>query len=398
MVVLVNMNKLKSVDQETIRILNQKKILHLLYRNNQLTKQDISKKLNISIPTVISNTNELIEQGFLEEAGVAESTGGRKPTIIKFLPNSRYSFGVWVTRDKVRIILTNLNFDIIHEIDFNMPDKVYDFKNIILKISSCIEDIVSNFNISRDKVLGIGFSLPGTVDEKELLLRNVPNLGLKNIYFGEFQSCFKFPIYIENEANASAYAEAFINFSDIKNSLVFISITEGIGTGIVIGDNVYKGFNKRAGEFGHMTIVKNGRKCNCGKRGCWELYASKKSLVNEYRRIFHDKSKNLEDFLKLISDDEKAQSVLDTYVDFLAEGIKNIILTLDPENIIIGGEIFSYKDLIEKKLIETVFQDNSFYDKNECNITFSSLGENAAIFGAVLLPMGNVFFINDNVL
>lgn len=392
------MSKLRSVDQETIRILNQKKILNLLYRNNQLTKQDISKELNISIPTVISNTNELIEQGFLEEAGVGKSTGGRKPTIIKFIPDSRYSFGVWVTKDKVRIILTNLNLDIIHEIDFDMPNEVYEFNDIVFRISECIDEIMNNFNISRDKILGIGFSLPGTVDEKKLLLKNVPNLGLKNIYFGEFQSYFKFPIYIENEANASAYAEAFINFSNIKNSLVFISITEGIGTGIVIGDNVYKGFNKRAGEFGHMTIVKNGKKCNCGKRGCWELYASKKSLITEYRKAFNDENKSLDDFMKMTEDNKKACLILDTYIDFLAEGIKNIILTLDPKNIVIGGEIFSYKDKIQKKLIRAVFQDNSFYDRNECNVTFSSLGENAAIFGAALLPMKNVFFVSDNVL
>ncbi|MBA5850198.1 ROK family transcriptional regulator [Clostridium sp. cel8] len=392
------MSKLKSVDQETIRILNQKKILNLLYRNGQLTKQDISSRLNISIPTVISNTNQLIQQGLLQEAGVAESTGGRKPTIIKFLPDSRYSFGVWITKDKVRIIMTNLKLDIIHEVNFNMPDKLHDFKDIILKVSNSIKSIVDNFNIPCEKVLGIGFSLPGTVDEKKMLLRNVPNLGFRNINFSTFKDYFQFPIYIENEANASAYAESFINFSHVKDSLIFISITEGIGTGIVIGNNLYKGFNKRAGEFGHMTIVKNGKKCNCGRRGCWELYASRKSLIDEYRNAFDDYNKSLDDFMEMTLYNKKAQLILDTYIDFLAEGIKNIILTIDPRNIVIGGEIFSYKKFIEKKLIETVFQNNSFYDKDECNITFSRLGENAAILGAVLLPMEDVFFINDNVL
>ena len=392
------MSRLKSVDQETIRILNQKKILNLLYRNNKLTKQEISQKLNISIPTVISNSNALIEQGFLEEAGVAESTGGRKPTILKFLPDSRYSIGVCVTKDKVRIILTNLNFKIIHQMNFNMPEKLYDFSDIISKVAESIEYIVKNFNIPSNKILGIGFSLPGTVNEKELLLKNVPNLGFKNVSFKKFEDYFKFPIFIENEANASAYAETFINFNDAKNSLVFISITEGIGTGVVIGNNVYKGFNKRAGEFGHMTIVKDGKKCNCGKRGCWELYASKKALLSEYRNVFDDMNRSRDDFLKRSKNDLKAKAVLDTYIDFLAEGIKNIILTLDPKNIIIGGEIFPYKDFIEEELIKKVFKDNSFYDESQCNVMFSSLGENAAVFGAALLPMENIFFLNDNVL
>ncbi|OBR97114.1 MULTISPECIES: ROK family transcriptional regulator [Clostridium] len=392
------MSRLKSVDQETIRILNQKKILNLLYRNNKLTKQEISQRLNISIPTVISNSNELIEQGFLEEAGVAKSTGGRKPTILKFLPDSRYSFGVWITKDKVKIILTNLNFKIIHEIDFSMPEKLYDFTDVICKTAEAIEYLVNNFNISPDKILGIGFSLPGTVNEKELLLKNVPNLGFKNVSFKKFEDYFKFPIFIENEANASAYAETFINFNDVKNSLVFISITEGIGTGVVIANNVYKGFNKRAGEFGHMTIVKDGKRCNCGRKGCWELYASKKALLGAYREAFDDVHGNLDDFLKKSEMDLKAKTVLDTYIDFLAEGIKNIILTLDPKNILIGGEIFPYKDFIEKELIKKIFTDNSFYDESQCNVMFSNLGENAAVYGAALLPMENIFFLNDNVL
>ncbi len=392
------MSRLKSMDQETIRILNEKKILNLLYRNNKLTKQEISQKLNISIPTVISNSNELIEQGFLEEAGVAQSTGGRKPTILKFLPDSRYSFGVCITKDRVRIILVNLNFNIIHEMAFNMPEKLYDFNDIICKVAEDVEYIMGNFNISYDKILGIGFSLPGTVDEKNLLLKNVPNLGLKNISFKEFQTYFKFPIFIENEANASAYVETFINFNDIKNSLVFISITEGIGTGLVIGNNVYKGFNKRAGEFGHMTIIKDGKKCNCGKNGCWELYASKKALLSEYRSAFDDVNGTLDDFLKRTEKDLKAKAILDAYIDFLAEGIKNIILTLDPKNILIGGEIFPYKDFLQEELIKKVFKNNSFYDETQCNVMFSSLGENAAVFGAALLPMESVFFLNDNVL
>ncbi|WP_243186867.1 ROK family transcriptional regulator [Clostridium muellerianum] len=388
-----NMKRLKSIDQETIRRLNQKKILNLLYRNNKLTKQDISQKLDISIPTVISNSNDLIEQGFLQEAGVAESTGGRKPTIIKFIPDCRYSFGVCITKDRVRIILANLNFNVIHETNFHMPENLCDFKDIIIKVRNCVEKIINNLNIPLDKILGIGFSLPGVVDEKRLFLKNMTNLGIRNIFFKEFECFFKFPVFIENEANASAYAEAFINFSDTKNSLIFISITEGVGTGIVIGDSVYKGFNKRAGEFGHMTIVKNGRKCNCGKMGCWELYASKKALLDEYRNIFNDDKNNLSYFLKMTQTNQKAKAILDTYVDFLAEGIKNIILTLDPKDILIGGEIFPYKSFIEEDLIKKVFESNSFYDKNQCNVMFSSLGENASIFGAAFLPMEKIFFL-----
>lgn len=386
------MSKLKNIDQEAIKMINQKKIMQLLYRNKELTKLEISRTLNLSIPTVITNINELIEQGFLDEAGVGESSGGRKPVIVRFLPNSRYSIGVCITKDQIRIILTNLNFDVIAEKYFDMPEELESFESLIFEINDEIENLISINGIQREKILGIGFSLPGTVNEERLLLENAPNLNLKNISFKEYEDIFKFPLYIENEANASADAEAFINFSNIRNSLIFLSITEGVGAGIIIGENVYNGYNKRAGEFGHMTIVKDGKQCSCGKKGCWELYASKKALSNEYKRVFNNKDMNLREFFELSKDDLKAKEILSNYLDCLAEGIKSIILMLDPENIILGGEICNYKTLIEEDLKNKIFEENSFYNEKDCKILFSDLNENASIFGAVLLSMKNLFY------
>lgn len=385
------MNKLK-IDQEAIKILNQKKLMQLLYRNKELTKQEIAKTLKLSIPTVITNVNEIIQQGYLEEAGVGESSGGRKPVIVRFLPNSRYSIGVCITKEQVRIILTNLNFDIIAEKHFDMPEELKDFEGLILEINSEIGNIINVNKIPKDKILGIGFSLPGTVNGEKLLLKNAANLNLKNISFKDYEDKFEFPLYIENEANSSADAEAFINFNNIGNSLVFISITEGVGAGIIIGESVYNGYNKRAGEFGHMTIVKGGKQCSCGNKGCWELYASKKALSNEYKKVFNDKDMSLGEFFEMSKDNIKAKKILDDYLDYLAEGIKNIILILDPENIILGGEICNYKSLIETDLKNKIFEGNSFYNEKDCKILFSDLNENASIFGATLLPMKKLFY------
>lgn len=392
------MKKLKAIDQETIKVLNQKKIIQLLYRNKQLTKQEIAQSLKVSIPTVISNVKELIEQGFLDESGVAESTGGRKPTIIKFLPNSRYSFGVCITKNQVRIMFTNLNLDIVSEKAFYIPDQIDNFQDLVLEIKKEIDFIIDKCNIPIDKILGVGFSLPGLVNEEKLLLENAPNLKLKNICFKDFENIFEFPLFIENEANASAYAESFVNYHEVENSLVFVSITEGIGTGVIIGDNLYKGSNKRAGEFGHMTIVKDGVQCNCGKKGCWELYASKNALINEYQKVFNITDNKLGELLEMTKSDIKAKNILDNYLDYLAEGIKNIILILDPREIIIGGEISYYSTLIEADLKSKVFEENSFYDKKECKIAFSSLKENASILGAALLPMEQIFFLTNKVI
>lgn len=392
------MNRLKDIDQETIKALNQKRIVHLLYRKKQMTRQDIAKELKLSIPTIISNVNELISEGYIDEAGVAVSTGGRKPSIIKFVPNSRYSFGVCLTRDYVRTILTDMNFNIIAERINDMPEELISFEKIMQCVVKDVYTILQETHVQEDKVLGIGFSLPGTVNEKSLYLENAPNLSLRGVDFKEYQSNFRFPIYVENEANASANAEAFINFDGTVNSIVFISVTEGIGTGIIIGDNLYKGYNKRAGEFGHMTIVKDGMECNCGKRGCWELYASNKALLRSYRKAFSVKDRDISGLFKKAENDNRALGIIDEYLDYFAEGIRNIILILDPKNIIIDGEISMYRESIERRLKDKVFIKNSFFDEKECNLSFSNLKGNASIFGAALLPMEKLFFLADKVI
>ena len=395
---MIFLKKFSILDQETIKETNKKNILQLLYKNGQLTKQEISKKLYISIPTVISNVNELIVEGYLDEAGVADSTGGRKPIIVRFLPDSKYSFGVCITRNKIRVALTNLKLEIIVEEEIRLSQELESIDIIMDKIKQCIDAIVDNFKIHKDKIIGVGFSLPGTVNEEKLLLVNAPNLNLKNIYLKEYEAKYNYKFYMENEANASAYAETFLNSNGALKNLVFVSITEGIGAGVMINDNLYKGCNKRAGEFGHMTIVKNGEQCNCGKKGCWELYASEKALLKQYNEEFKTNDKSLKEFFKLTRTSEVAKNILYNYLDYLAEGIKNIILITDPEKIIIGGKITYYEEYFKELLIKRVFEENSFYTKEECSLSFSKLKENASILGAALMTMQDIFFINKKII
>ncbi len=390
MIILKNLNLL---DLETSKEINKKNMIQLLYKNGQLTKTEISRKLNISIPTVTSNVNALKEEGYLDEVGVAKSTGGRKPILVKFLPDARYSFGVCVTRNKIRIALINLKLEIIKEEEFELSDELQNIDTIMDSIQECIDRIVDSSKIPKDKIIGVGFSLPGTVNEEKLLLGNAPNLRLRNIDLKKYEAKFCYKFYIENEANASAYAETFLNFDTVVKNLVFVSITEGIGAGIMINDELYKGCNKRAGEFGHMTIVKDGEQCNCGKKGCWELYASEKALIKQYDQAFNTTGKSLKEFFELTRIDEKAKKILCNYIDYLAEGIKNIILITDPGEIIIGGEISYYEDYFKERLVEKVFEENSFYTNEESKLTFSQLKENASLLGAALMTMQDIFFI-----
>ncbi|MBZ9686019.1 ROK family transcriptional regulator [Clostridium estertheticum] len=392
------LNSKSNIDQESIKNSNRKKILNLIAEKREYTKQNISKEIGVSIPTVIANINELLKEGLVEEAGVEGSTGGRKPIIVRFLPDSKYSFGVEFTLNNVRIVLINLDA----EIKFDASFKVSDFKNIddiIEKIHEITNNVVGEEKISHKDILGIGFSLPGTVNEESLILELAPNIGMKNVSFKRFFQLLQFPIYIENEANSAAFGELNLGIAKKMRNLVYLSINEGIGAGIVIQDCLYKGKNKRAGELGHMTIVPNGKLCNCGRKGCLEQYASIKSLMEDYNYKNSKPVSTLNEFFSRVEQKEDlAMLALEKYLSFLAIGIQNILLILDPHYVVLGGEISDFSEYYLKDLKEKIFVENSFYDDTNLKIFTSKLKKDSSILGAALLPLQKLFSINEKII
>ena len=392
------MRKLNNIDQEVIKEANTKRIINLLYKKKELTKSEIAKDLKISIPTVISNINDLIIRGIVEECGVACSTGGRKPIIVRFLPDSMYSFGVEITKQYSKIILVNLESK-VKQRDILYIYKNKSFEEILNDIELLVFKLIKKENISQNKILGLGISLPGTVDEEKLLLKTAPNLGVKDMDFNNFSLKFPFPIYIENEANAAARAELILGIAKEMKNLLYLSIGYGVGAGIVLQDNLYKGKNKRAGELGHMTIVPEGRLCNCGRKGCWELYTSEISLLNRYNEKTRKEVKTLSEFFEYVEmKDIDATQCLDEYIYYLSIGIQNIILILDPHYVVIGGSICKYLENKMDMIHRTVFVENSLYEKEDTKILISKLKEDASIHGAALLPFQKLFYLEDKVI
>lgn len=375
---------MQTIDQSSIKENNKKRIVKFLMKVRETTKLDIARTLNISVPTVTTIINELMAEGIASEFGTATSTGGRKPVIIKFVPDVKFSIGVDFGKNYMRAVLTDLDGRIIKD----MKQETHDMEGTeIIKSAVQLISKIMDGN-SKNKILGIGFSLPGTVDEKNLTLEFAANFKMKDICFKEVQRTFNVPLYLENEANAGALAECNIGTArDLKN-LVYVSITEGIGGGIIINQNMYKGKSNRAGEIGHMTINKNGRLCGCGKRGCWETYASARAFINDYNENADEPVLCIDEIVKRYKDGEKyAQKIVEQYIDNLAEGIQNLIFILNPEYIVIGGEISRFKDVFHGMLKKKIFDNNAFYEDGDVDILFSKLGKDSNVIGAALIPV-----------
>ncbi len=392
--------KKKESDLSNIKLANREKILRFFIEQRDATKQLISNKTGISIPTVTHNVKQLIDEGIIIEAGLSESTGGRYPALLRFCPDSRFSFGVEFRSKIVRVILTNLDSEIKADTSISHMD-CQSMDEIVNLLAKALNDIVQSSRIDSRSILGIGFSIRGTVEGSALNLEKLPNLPIHTnfIDFKKYQDKLGYPIFIENDANVAALAELrHLDASDSRH-LLYVLVTTGIGCGIVIKEQLYRGKNKRAGEVGHMTIASEGNLCRCGSKDCWELYASESAFVNAYRRQSNNKTSDAETILLLVrSEDSTALAIWNDYLDKLAIGIRNLILIHDPSVIVIGGRISMYEDILIEPLKSRLYKENGFLTESDVTIKASILKENASILGAARMPFHELLFHQNKII
>lgn len=389
---------INTLNQEEIKKFNRVNVINSIKEHQEITKYQIAKLLKLSIPTVTTNINSLIEEGYVIEAGVANSSGGRKPVILKFNENAGYTFGVNITSEQVEIVLMNIGSKLLEQRQFTCFNE-YSFNKVLEKIEEEIMLILEERQILKSLVLGVGFSLPGLVEENQLILYSAPNINVNNFDFKPFEQRIGLKVFIENEANVAAYAETVEGKHGNMSNVVYVSITEGVGTGIIINNCIYKSTHKKAGEFGHMRVSNDKMKCNCGRTGCWELFASKRALFRYFEEETGVKVTSLDRlFLHSQLSDIKVKRAINKYLDHLLIGIENIVLGLNPEYVIIGGELGKYSDKLTEFINEKNQLKNAYMVYENTRIIFSELKDQGALIGAALLPLQQVFFYKNYVI
>lgn len=329
-------------DKKTI---TRSRILNYVINNQITSKAEVSKNLNLSMPTVLSNINDLIAKGIIIETGEYESTGGRKAKSIGINPSYRYSVGIVITANHVGIVLVNLKYEIVKFRRVRMkfsPDASY-CQNLSVLTSEFLKDTEY-----QDRILGIGISIPGIISQKAHLLIKSHALQLENYSLSFLEQAFDLPVYFENDANAAMMAE---DMNRYKNA-IYLSLNNTLGGAFCIGGKLFQGENQKAGEFGHMILVPGGRKCYCGKKGCADAYCAASALTDEIN--------SLETFMEqLKSGDEAAEEKWSEYLDMLAVLISNLRMAYDMD-IILGGEVGGYLAEHMLPLGEKVMEYNGF--------------------------------------
>lgn len=280
-------------------------------------------------------------------------------------------------------------------------------EEIVADMARLSRSLIKRAGLSLSDISSVGIAAPGTVLPKEGIVERAENLGFD--FFPIVKTLQKdLPIermYLENDANAAAFAEAMCGAARGSSISVMITLGTGLGGGIIINNKIYTGFNGGAGELGHHVIMRGGRPCGCGRRGCWETYCSATGLIRSTKEMLESCKKNgqrtaMEDFVAkygrvnarvafdaMRAGDPYAKRVVDEYKDLLAEGIVDLINIFQPEVILIGGGICNERGylLSDDLLIKIDRAQFSCNTAKKTAVRLAELGNDAGIIGAALL-------------
>lgn len=365
-------------------------LLRLIRAAQPITRTEIANRLEIDKSTVTDNVKPLIAAGILREDVLEVSGQGRKPRVLSFIHERDYFIGVNLGVRTSQVGLTTLKGEITDEDDFSTPPRAED---ALQMARTRIEDLIERNAGKTCRVVGV--SVPGLTDAARRRLVYAPNLGWRDVDVAKaLQPNENVKVVVENDSTAAAMYEARLKIRDSEDeglltNFVLVRSGTGIGVGLVIGSEVYRGSGAGrgiAGEFGHMTIVAGGKICVCGNRGCWEKYASAASAASLYtgdRPLRPNES--LPRFVEIVSKAEngeiRAQRTLEKIGDYLGIGIANVIMGVGISRVIISGRLVYGWKYIEKPLREAV--KRSIIGKTEGWRVEAGEPQGAAIGGAL---------------
>lgn len=307
---------------------NQERLIHLLRKEKGVTKQDIARRLNLSMPTVLNMTESLLNIGLLEECGVNESTGGRRAKILTLKKDLMYGIGIRIARKYVEMLITDLLGNVIasKRFPFVYEDKIEWYRTL----GVALLDFLDEYKIKGDKVVGVGISIPGIISESENQLIRSHVFDMRNVSLDRFYKNIPFPLVIANDANCGCFSEMDNGYSNF----LYVALNETVGGAMVFRRELVVGETWQTGEIGHMILYPDGRSCYCGKKGCADAYLSTDALLEEKEtlEIFFDKI-------------EKGQNSIcqrwDQYLEYLSIFLTNLRM-IGNTKIIVGGEIGDY--------------------------------------------------------
>lgn len=383
-------------NSSVLRGINRTMILNIIREKQPISRSTIAKVTGLNKSTVSSIITELLGEDLIYEEASADQNVGRNP-INLYLKLEEFLVGAInidssVTRFAIVDIDGSMKGQSSIETESDNPENF---------IKKCIKELIRLSKSLHVDLEGLGVSIAGIVDSKNLIVNFAPNLGWEEFDIGKVIRKLLPDLNIiaaGNDAKASALAELWFGNHKLNlSNFVFISVGNGIGSGIVVESKLMNGEFQAAGEFGHMVIYEGGQHCTCGNDGCWEAYASDRAIVSRYLakrpgKIDQNVDVMAQDIIDLAKkNDPIAISVLKDTGFYLGLGIANIIKAVDPHALIIGGKLTQVWDIIYPEIITVVTQRAYFGRKKTITILPTTLTGLPRLLGAATLAIEEIF-------
>lgn len=366
----------------------ESRLLELLRRQRALTASEAARLLALSVPTVTAQLRSLANAGLVRADSYAESSGGRRPLRYTFQPGAVLAVGVAVWPGTIQVLTCDLDLVTLHSRSSALPGPLSAQRlrrAVVDRVEQELAWLAQSRSTAAADPIGVGVSLPGVVDTERGVLVVAPNLFMSGVLLSEFG--LPLPVLFENEANAAALGETYCRQRPRGESLAFVSVSHGVGVGIVFDGRLHRGASWRAGEFGHVAIPGGRRRCNCGRSGCWEQYASQTALL---RRFGGRGAARMERFLQALNaNSTAADSSLERYLDHFSLGLQNVVSCLDPDEIVIGGAVSAIGEPLSEGLRRRLSAAPMVSPAPL--IRLSRLGLQASALGAAALHLRRLF-------
>lgn len=397
-----DVQRMRMVGVRDVRDINQTMFLHLIRERQPVSRAELVKATGLRAGTVSAIVNRLLEERLIYEGVAGPSSGGRPPTYLYINAENAYVLALDIGVRETLFAVSDFNGRILIQqalVTEGQPER-------FLKTVADSVQRVAHAQFPRARFEAVGVSVPGLVDRATGSVVVSPNLEWKDVPVRALlESRLNLPVYVENDANAAAFAELWYGpLEEVKaRTILFVLIVEGVGTGLIINGELHVGTRIGLGGFGHMSIDPAGPECSCGRRGCWEVFASDRATLARYRKLTGRRTGkgahvSISDVVTLAQQgDASALAVVRETANYLGEGIANLAHGLSPEIIVVGGAIAAAWPVVGPILTERVKSRYILPNMAPLTIRPSSV-QRPSLFGAIPIALQHCFGTSRNTL
>lgn len=384
-------------------ILKKRIITHYIY-NGSSTITDLSKELDLSVPTVTKFISEMCEDGYINDYGKLETNGGRYPNLYGLNPESGYFIGVDIKKFSVNIGLINFKGDMM-ELKMNIPYKFENTPEALEELYKLISNFIKKANVKTEKILNININISGRVNPES-------GYSFSQFNFSErplaeiLTEKIGYQVCIDNDTRAMTYGEYIQGSVKGEKNIIFVNVSWGLAIGIIINGEIYTGKSGFSGEFGHINVFDNEILCHCGKKGCLETEASGSALyrillerincgessILSDRIVSKEPSLTLDEIIAAVNkEDLLCIEIVEEIGQKLGKQIAGLINIFNPELVIIGGTLSLTEDYITQPIKTAIRKYSLNLVNKDSVITTSKLKDKAGIIGACMLARSRMF-------